>query len=1537
MPEAPGLGTIWVNLAANVESFVSSIGSATAAVEKFGSTTSNQSSGLDKLGTQIKQNWVAIAAGAGGAAVAIEAIARQQQQMSLETYKLSESLKTSSSGLREYVTNLAGVNDTAREFLDIMEQGRLQGIRTLDGMTAFVTFWDTVGDSMGRSGAEFARNSQYLKAFGIEAENVGEALDAIGFITNDTTLTLDEFFATMSRSSASIDKSGITLNEFAIAMAKIRDSGASSRQAIQIMNEGLGEMARTGISVQEAFNISNEEMAKYFSQLEQGGGKVEAAAEKWESLITPIEKMSNWLQNMTYRFADALPLLTQFGTLLMVISSGTTMYANFDRMEKAIVGVVRGLSSASAIAPALAGIGAASSGVASGLSAIEVGGAGAFAALVPLETQLAMTEGTMASTTGVAAGLGATLGAIAIPLAAIVAAVAAFAVAYKYNIGGLQEFTDNAVRGAGDLLDDFAKSVKRVTDSIGEDIDNIFTKLGKAKSEADSYQFNPLMAFSPIGMLSEYGRAKEDEQASALLTNTQSRFNLELEHTGAIMLGNMEKAREIEAVLQAVADVQSDSSLSENEKITQTNALMEEYLGLKERQLAAEKERQKLSGPLSESEKTQLKSLVLQTSAEWDSVAPSIDKASAAVRAFFQAHERLSDLKNNLEALKGAYQSATAGIDAYEEKLHQNETVLFDVADAEQTEIEARAKYWDLYNKASPDVKKWFDLMVSGNKKEADAFLQTSGVMKNNKTELYALRDAYEQSRDATYAMSEAQEDLASNAFDTQQQFNELATMMHELGYIGADEIGKWEEYAKTLGSQWATQLLQVHSVSEEYAKLQEQFRAGLSIHIDNSQALSAISQVSTAVSQIPTNVPFAGGTGGGFAAAAAAGNIASITPVGGDPWVATGQTNTSNNGTIIYDLYKNQNTGEQQWRQRGAGTTVAPGGGTGGAPAPSSAPGQYSTVTSAGEWKNYGSASEPQWFYKDARGVTYGPYTEQKLPEGTSAVTTTTTVAPGGVAPLTDAEKARLAATTAATSAGEAAQKTWTAEEYRKAMGWEPVGGTATPAAAAATTAAATTVTAQVASSSTVAAAAAAAAAEAYTPPPPTAIEAWFASAERANIMAQGTHIAGTTTGMPVTDYLIRPGGEGMETERPWWGQKAIDQFLAEGATREELLTMFNPEDVDYWLAKWDVITDKSKESADAVEEKTTEAAKAVEEMADDSTDAASSMGNEVSSSVSQMGESAAASTEEMKNEVAAGFAQLPEIAAAAMSALSTAVATSITAPPMTELGAPTGSVIPGYIGGGVSPGTIIDPAAGVAARQAETDALFGSTDAILAATEANRQYMAGAQLMCSFSNAAAVSLGNMCPFGNSAASSLDSVSQSSQSLAEAMQGTTTAEFGSTDAILAATEANREYMAGAKMMCTFTNDAAAALKNMCPFADSAATSLNYVANGATQVATATSVSYANQVSGVAKSVPYAGTPYVSPSTGATIGTSGGYSATPTAYPKGVVNPNDIVQPQVNAPLNIINPTFQQPVDVQTVIKEWEYSTASAAQRAGYY
>jgi hypothetical protein len=277
-------------------------------------------------------------------------------------------------------------------------------------------------------------------------------------------------------------------------------------------------------------------------------------------------------------------------------------------------------------------------------------------------------------------------------------------------------------------------------------------------------------------------------------------------------------------------------------------------------------------------------------------------------------------------------------------------------------------------------------------------------------------------------------------------------------------------------------------------------------------------------------------------------------------------------------------------------------------------------------------------------------------------------------------------------------------------------------------------------------------------------------------------------------------------------------------------------------------------------------------------------------------------------------------------------------------------------------------------------TAATFGSTDSIIQATEANRNFTAGAKLMCDWGNAAAVTFGDMCVFGNNLGDTFKTTTEAVKSTVGAgavvgVPGETAAAVtyetqGMSKNVITSFEnmnSDTKSIIGDvvdvvgsgfnEIKVTTSETINTMLKNLQSAVNTSAAAINASIAGINSAimsisgisvaggggtggtggggGTGSSGGYTYTPPGSTIPINYPTNPnYDQPGagTGGGGGGGGGYIDYPT-------NPN-YDKPGagvVNSSLTINNPTFQTPMDVKTVIKEYAYATNVAAGQAGFF
>jgi hypothetical protein len=503
----PELGSIWVNLGLKADDFKKGLADATSQLQKFGDTA-NKSFG-SSIATTISNNWKQIAVGIGVAGAAIEKVARDQEALTLSTEKLARAYQMSSADMRNFVADVAGANDSVKEILYLMGEGKKQGVTSAEGLKTFAEFWDSISHATGANSEELAAYGNSLKAFGIEADNISDSMNSLGFIASKTNIPLLDFLSTMGRTAEDAGKAGISLEEYTIAVESLWSKGVKGRTMAATLNQGFQEMATTGKTLQEVFGVTDEKYTELMDKISGSGNGLQIAAQRFDELRTPLQKLQTLFENTTYRFGEFLPMLSQFSMIMMGI--GAIGGASWIRdLLPAVAGTTLGLQAAGTAAAvtaaeftalevgsagamaAMVGIEGAAVSTAIGMESVEIGSAGALAALAGVEgAALAAGEG-MVGAEVATVGLGASLVALGPILIVAGLAVAAFAAAWFTNFGDIQgatkEFTDSMVAGFGRVSETVTSESQKIGDAFKKGAKDIKDSTKDVKESTDVWK-----------------------------------------------------------------------------------------------------------------------------------------------------------------------------------------------------------------------------------------------------------------------------------------------------------------------------------------------------------------------------------------------------------------------------------------------------------------------------------------------------------------------------------------------------------------------------------------------------------------------------------------------------------------------------------------------------------------------------------------------------------------------------------------------------------------------------------------------------------------------------------------------------------------------------------------------------------------------------------------------------------------------------------------------------------------------------------------
>ena len=315
------------DLKENSESASDSVKGLEDATDELGETTK-------KSGGLIQDNWKAISVGLLAVGAGIESLARKNQSTEVSLKKLSAQTGESTESLRKLAIETSNVTFPMDEVISLMETGRKQGIKSTEQLQEYAQFWDMVGDATGESGPALGEASAGLRAVGIAAGEESKAINAFGYLTENTTQNIGEFLTVLERSAPQVKEMGLSIDDTAALMGAMEKQGITGRTAIseftKAINNSDGEM-NTLIS---SLGLTNSEFKAQKTAINESSDVLERNAGFLADSYTSTQKLGHWVSELSIKYGEQIhvlsnlvPLISTIGPLMKVTGSAITFFS----------------------------------------------------------------------------------------------------------------------------------------------------------------------------------------------------------------------------------------------------------------------------------------------------------------------------------------------------------------------------------------------------------------------------------------------------------------------------------------------------------------------------------------------------------------------------------------------------------------------------------------------------------------------------------------------------------------------------------------------------------------------------------------------------------------------------------------------------------------------------------------------------------------------------------------------------------------------------------------------------------------------------------------------------------------------------------------------------------------------------------------------------------------------------------------------------------------------------------------------------------
>lgn len=272
------------------------------------------------VGKTLADNWGKISLAMGSAGIALEALGRQQAELTVGTQNLAAATGIQADKMRDIIGSTANVGFSIDDVISVMKIGREEGLKSATSLKKYADYWDMVAKASGESSADLAQSSVALNAVGIEAGQEGEATKAFGFVLRETTLTVKSFMDFIGKSGVKLKTMGLDINDTAALLKALSDHfGISGRQAKLILGKGIDDADGSFTKLLSNLGLSKDEFDKWRTKVDESGNVLKEQAKNQEKSYTMMQHLNEWVKRLTYSYGDLITSAASFSTILVAV------------------------------------------------------------------------------------------------------------------------------------------------------------------------------------------------------------------------------------------------------------------------------------------------------------------------------------------------------------------------------------------------------------------------------------------------------------------------------------------------------------------------------------------------------------------------------------------------------------------------------------------------------------------------------------------------------------------------------------------------------------------------------------------------------------------------------------------------------------------------------------------------------------------------------------------------------------------------------------------------------------------------------------------------------------------------------------------------------------------------------------------------------------------------------------------------------------------------------------------------------------------
>lgn len=276
----------------------------------------------------MAKSWGKVGAAIGAAALATEAYLRSQQDMYFAGDKIAYITGLERDEVIGLAVDLTNLSFSMEDAYGVMEVGARQGLRSRAELAAYGKVWDEIGTASGENAVALAEAAVSLRSVGIEATDLADTYDVLGFAMKKQ-MGVADLLQLTGYMAKDMDAYNMAISDVAVTLAALEEKGMGAANAKRALRSAMSSAKGDTTALYRELGITDDQLSRLNEEVAGGADYIAAMGDAYNESRTPLQ----WVQVEATKISHALgrdlnPLLETGSIAMTGLSSALLMGAS---------------------------------------------------------------------------------------------------------------------------------------------------------------------------------------------------------------------------------------------------------------------------------------------------------------------------------------------------------------------------------------------------------------------------------------------------------------------------------------------------------------------------------------------------------------------------------------------------------------------------------------------------------------------------------------------------------------------------------------------------------------------------------------------------------------------------------------------------------------------------------------------------------------------------------------------------------------------------------------------------------------------------------------------------------------------------------------------------------------------------------------------------------------------------------------------------------------------------------------------------------